>query len=95
MSHPAAERSRIVERLLELSVLRYSIDPKTSEWSDHGGPYPHDSPGRQSEAAAILAQDHSIAQDSIHTAVLAQDAERVRAFLEEVPSLAATPHDFD
>ncbi|KXJ97630.1 hypothetical protein Micbo1qcDRAFT_211883 [Microdochium bolleyi] len=77
-SQPPPDHASRVELFLELSVLRYSIDPRTAVW---GAPYPHDSAERRQTAAALLAEDPAIARDSIHTAVAAHDVELVRHFL--------------
>ncbi|KAJ1337542.1 hypothetical protein MN608_00395 [Microdochium nivale] len=72
-------RAAKVELFLELSVLRYGIDPRTAVW---GEPYyPQDAPGRWHAAAALLAEDPTVARDSIHTAVAANDVSLVRGFL--------------
>ncbi|KAH7041213.1 uncharacterized protein B0I36DRAFT_358402 [Microdochium trichocladiopsis] len=97
MTSPAAEhttRAEKVELFLDLSVLRYSIDPRTAEWSDQEG-HPHDSPERWARAARLLAEDPSIARDSIHTAVVAHNVELVREFLAADAASPTTSHAFD
>jgi uncharacterized protein len=90
-----ADRTRSHEErirlFLEKSVHRYSVDPGTQKWGD----YERDGSGRGALAARLLARHPEIAQDSIHTAAAAHDADAVCRFLAQDARLARHRHPFD